>query len=736
MPLIPKLTSNHRAILLLALIVVSFFLPALLVPGKLIAPRAAPWPDIPTNHWPDFVFYAANWRAGRLPVWDPLVGLGRPLAGDPDSLFMYPFDFLFLVLPPALGFNVLEAVHVFLAGLFTFLFLRRGYGMSAVAALFSGLAFAFSPKFMAHLAVGHVGLICGLAWTPAVLFGLKRAFGGSLLAAALAGLALALQLPTHLQVPYYTAAIGSAFWLWHLAPLIAPSVRGSAADRRQLIWLVKVYGVWLTTFALAGASVLLPLLELVPYTSRVNFSLADSNQYALPPPLLITLIAPAQSQFHEWTMFLGVLPPVLAGLAWLGTRRGGLWFFSLLAGFALLYALGTATPLFGFALTLLPGFRFFRVPTRWWFFGGLAVALLAGFGLEALTTPEVRDRLWRWRRRLALAAGIYLIAGGTAAVAYFLLFRNWHGLLILQLMTALGFILLTSLWLRKKIQPRAFQWLLLLLLLLDLFPFAIQHIKLIDPRREFLRATPVLDFVSAQPGLFRVYSTTSNYLSYAAAAERGIETLDGLLSFQIGHTVEAANRATGCEHGQYATSIPSCLGNWPPGALPDAARLGRLNVRYVVTTAPLPAPDFKLALAGNPAVYENLRWQPRVRLLSGGQAEIVNRHAGYYEIKSRSNEEAQLIVSEIWMPGWQAIVDGQRQPVERVEEALVGVSLPLGDHVIQLTYAPLGWRIGWPISLATFIGLALWGILSLLKFSVFTRHASRVTHHVSRITQT
>jgi hypothetical protein len=722
MPLTHKLTSDQRAILLLALIVLGFFLPAFLSTGMLIEPRVAPWPDIPTNHWPDFTFYVTNWRAGRIPLWDPLVGLGRPLPGDPDSLFMYPFDFIFLVLPPALGFNVLEALHVFLAGLFTFWLLRHGYHTSIVPALFSGLAFAFGPKFMAHLAVGHLGLICGLAWTPAVLLGLKRSLEGNLLAAALAGFALALQLPTHIQMPYYTAAIGCALGLWQLLPLVRPSLRGDSVARGQIVWTLKVYLVWLAVFVLAGASTLLPLLELMPYTSRVNFSLADSNQYALPPLLLLTLATPAQSQFHEWTMFLGVLPPVLGGIAWLGGRRSTLWFFTLLAGFALLYALGIATPLFGLALTILPGFRLFRVPTRLWFFGGLAVAVLAGFGLEALTTPEVRDRLWRWRRPLALGAGIYLIAGGAAAIAYFVLFQNWHGVLILQFVTALCFILLTALWLRKKIQRRIFQWLLIGILLMDLFPFAAQSIKLIDPRREFLRSTPALDFVSVQPGLFRVYSTTSSYLSYAVAAERGIETLDGLLSFQMGPAVEIANQATGCENTRYTTSVPSCLGNWPTGAKPDAARLGLLNVRYVVSASPLAAPDFKLVLNGNPAVYENQRWQPRVKLAQEGQVEIVNRYGGYYKIKSSAKGAAQLIVSEFWMPGWQARVDGHASPVERVEDGLVGINLPAGEHDIELTYAPLGWRLGWPISLGAVIGLAVWAILSRFKFkSGFTQ---------------
>jgi len=710
MALVRKLNPDHRALLLLALIVIGFFLPALLLPGRLIWPRSGLGSDIAANHWPDFTFYAAQWRAGRIALWDPLVALGRPLAGDPDSLFMYPFDFLFLVLPPALAFTVMEAAHVFLAGLFTFWLLRRGYGVSTVAALFSGLAFAFGPKVMAHLAGGHMGLISGLAWTPAVLLGLKRAFDGRLPAAALAGLALALQIPTHIQIPYYTAVIGSAFWLWHLAPHLWPSVRGDRAAQRQLIWLVKVYLVWLLAFVLLAASTLLPLLEILPYSSRINFTLVNANQYALPPFLLLTLLAPTKFQFPEWTMFLGVLPPLFAGLAWLGTRRSAFWFFTLLAGFALVYALGLSTPLFGLALALIPGFRLFRVPTRLWFFGGLAVAVLAGFGLEALTTPTVRDQLWQRRRWLAWGAGVYLMGGGTALIAYFVLFRSWHGLLMLQLVTALGLVLLTSLWLRKQIQRQTFQWLLIIVLLMDLFPFAVQHIELIDPQQVFLRSTPALDFVAAQPGLFRVYFTAANP-SYAVAAQRGVETLDGLVAFQIGPTVQVVNQATGCESGTYAAAIPYCLGNWPPGARPDATRLGRLNVRYVVSASPPASTDFKLALNGNPAVYENLRWQPRARLLPSGHAEIVNRYAGYYAIKVNLSEAAQLIVSETWMPGWQARVDGQPLRVEQAEGALLGLSLPPGEHVVQLTYAPLGWRIGWPISLGALISLAIWVIL-------------------------
>ncbi|MBI3763955.1 MAG: YfhO family protein, partial [Chloroflexi bacterium] len=548
---------------------------------------------------------------------------------------------------------------------------------------------------------------------------------GSWLAAALAGLALALQMPTHIQIPYYTAALGSAYWLWHVAPHLWRVIRRQPGEWRRIGQLTLAGVIWLASFAALAAVVLLPLVEILPYNNRADFTLADANRYALPPALLFTLLTPSNFQFPEWMMFPGVSSPLLAAIARLGKRRDAFWFFALVIGFALIYALGTSTPLFGLAFAIVPGLRLLRVPTRLWFFGGLALAVLAGLGADALADAQLRDKLWQYRRGLGGAAGVYFAAGGAALAGNLAMFGRWDGLLALQLITAAIIVALGWGWLSSRIDGAVLQWALIPVVLLDLLPLAGSQIDLVNPRDAFLRSTPALDFVASRKSLFRVYSPAGD-LPYAVAAELGVESLDGLLNFQLAHSASVIREATGCGNASYATAIPPCLTDRLPTAVPDAERLGQLNVRFVLSHSPLNDSDFKLALDGSPAVYENLRWKPRARLtprpslpsedaLTGGResrAEIVSRSAGEYEIAVKAAEAARLIVSEAWAPGWQATSGRQSLAVERAEGALIGVAVPPGDHLIHLFYSPLGWRIGWPISMAALAGLAVWVVTS------------------------
>jgi len=120
-------------------------------------------------------------------------------------------------------------------------------------------------------------------------------------------------------------------------------------------------------------------------------------------------------------------------------------------------------------------------------------------------------------------------------------------------------------------------------------------------------------------------------------------------------------------------------------------------------------------LSAEPGVYENLLWQPRVRVAAQGQATLLTHQAGHYEIQIEASAPAQLILSETWLPGWQATVDGHPRSVQRVEEALIGVSINPGDRMVQLTYNPLGWHIGWPLSALALLGLGVWGGVAWLR---------------------
>jgi uncharacterized membrane protein YfhO len=48
---------------------------------------------------------------------------------------------------------------------------------------------------------------------------------------------------------------------------------------------------------------------------------------------------------------------------------------------------------------------------------------------------------------------------------------------------------------------------------------------------------------------------------------------------------------------------------------------------------------------------------------------------------------------------------GKELKVERVDYLFRGVRVPAGTHIVEFTYRPLSWRIGWIVSLVAFVGL-------------------------------
>src|SRR2546430_5707710 len=64
-------------------------------------------------------------RLGHVPLWEPELFGGMPYIGAGHGDIFYPTSFLRLVLPVATVVNLNFVLHYILAGLFTYLLLRR-----------------------------------------------------------------------------------------------------------------------------------------------------------------------------------------------------------------------------------------------------------------------------------------------------------------------------------------------------------------------------------------------------------------------------------------------------------------------------------------------------------------------------------------------------------------------------------------------------------------------------------
>ena len=88
-------------------------------------------------------------------------------------------------------------------------------------------------------------------------------------------------------------------------------------------------------------------------------------------------------------------------------------------------------------------------------------------------------------------------------------------------------------------------------------------------------------------------------------------------------------------------------------------------------------------------------------------ATIVRYASTYVESQTRSSGPRMLVLTDLYYPGWQALVDGSPAPIYRADYAFRGVPVG-GTHVVEFRYCPLSFLAGAMLSGLTLLGLAGW----------------------------
>jgi len=355
--------------------------------------------DLRHHHIPWRVWAASEWAQGHVPLWNPDVGNGFPLAADGQTgVFYLPNMLLFGLLPVAAAVNISVLGHIGFAaeGMRR---LMNGLGTRGPGALLAAVAFAFSGFMSTH--IGYLGMQNATAWLPwlvaAVIAGRWAPIG---LCAAM------MMVAGHPQIAIIglIAAAAVAVWQGHFRMFLVGTLVAGIAASPQLLATAELLGSSMReggvtdAFAHIGA---LPVAELINGVLPTFFGLDRPADIA-------------QSYFHrgdgywgaganhwEMSFYLGVIVSILAVLGARGQR-----FWLGLAGTAILLMVGS--PLWD-GLRVLPIFDSMRFPVRFSVWLTLAVAVLAGRGLEvALNHPRPRALAWT-------VAGIgSLVAGGLA----------------------------------------------------------------------------------------------------------------------------------------------------------------------------------------------------------------------------------------------------------------------------------------------------------------------------------
>ncbi|MFW5940749.1 MAG: oligosaccharide flippase family protein [Chloroflexota bacterium] len=399
--------------------------------------------------WKQFIRESLS--AGELPLWSPYLFAGSPFLATGQSAAYYPFSVFFLVLPLAKAYGWYTISQLWLAGVFTYLF-ARVMRMRRPSAAMAGLVFQGAGFMLVSAAVFPmiVGAAIWLPLLLASLEMAIRAgssprgAGRTLPWVALGALALGSQiLAGHIEITYYTLLVMAGYAGWRLVSrgvyLAGEQRAGNGADyfgRRLRLRLLKT-SVWLLGLVTIG--IMLGAIQFVPFyeVGQANFregsaSLAEVRGWAFPPRRALTLAAPnffgnpahhsyqdvfsgervpldtnyygepnpngagtsswGIKNYVEGGVYLGILPLLLAFLGlWTWRRRSSgprsaIFFFVVLSFFSLAFIFGT--PLYAILYYGLPGINQLHSPFRWVFPLSLAVAMLAGYGMDYLAASR------------------------------------------------------------------------------------------------------------------------------------------------------------------------------------------------------------------------------------------------------------------------------------------------------------------------------------------------------------
>jgi len=335
--------------------------------------------------YPYWDYRAQTLLTGHLPLWNPYLFMGAPFLANSQAGVFYPLNWPLIVFPAPIAVKISIVVHISITALGAYR-LARALGQSATGALLSASLLALGGYLTAQ--VEHINQLQGLTWFPWLLLGMHKTqfsmhnsyFRQRALPLVHCALCLSLSLLAGHTQSTFISLVGAALYFvvlrLHYLKFESWNLNLSFND------LLLPSSFFLAL--LLSAAQLLPTLELSQHSLRGGgLALREALSFSLHPQLLARALLPGYSRslFSEFVAYPGLvgLALMFVGLKREPTRMALL----LLAAVGLAFALGAFDPLYAL-LAAFPPFNLFRVPARWLFLFAFGVALLAGFGLDAL----------------------------------------------------------------------------------------------------------------------------------------------------------------------------------------------------------------------------------------------------------------------------------------------------------------------------------------------------------------
>ena len=680
-----------------------------------------------------FVAFAAyqyeRFVQGEVPLWNPYNNGGFPFIADTQAAVFYPPRLITIALSNLAGgwsYHALElemAVHVLVYSLLMYTLVRRmtysqrgtvtGGIVTALIASYGGFFTGYPPLQLAILEAG--------IWLSLALIGIfeaskrdRREWRWFILT----GFALGLSwLAGHPQTSWFLTFLLVAYTIY----------------RSRHHWQFAAMGIIIIGMISGGLAAvqLLPGVEYLMHTARVDLTF-DAKGNGFPFRDVLQFVFPGQLSLFS-PLYIGISGLALVIVALRGHVHGTR-FWILTALITLGLSFGANSMIFPALYNVLPGLRYFRGQERAAYLIANSLAIVAGLTtVHLINRSHDEKRAVRWTLTGIIAV---TVAGIALAPTGWLLNEDLAGsqsAAVFATIIAAGTLL--TLWqMLKNPEQQRYQWLLVALIIFDLFSTNMDADSTYDPvpPGEQLSMTPpplVAQALMDSDTPFRVdgfRGLTDNYGSlYQLPDMRGISPLflDG--PFRIIEPDKINPLAWELFAIRYVYSdwqeLP--VDSEITGTGED--RFGPVNLHRLADPRPfayllydvevLDSDEFAHALLSdpnfNPRTTIILNQEPDITvdaIDAESSVEITTFEPERIAVTVDTDENAVLSLAHPHYPGWIATLDGEPIEALRAYGALTAIPVPAGTHEITLVYNPLTYRIGAALSLVT------WGVVGIL----------------------
>lgn len=685
----------------------------------------------------------ARLSQGEIPLWNPFNNGGLPFIADTQAAVFYPPRWItvaFSALGGGWTYNSLQmemTAHVLLYTLIMYAFVRRltlRSDLSHLAALTAAVIIGYGGYTTGYPPL-QLAVLEAAAWLPLSLLGILEGTRRRRPAPrfiALAGFALGLSwLAGHPQTSWFASYLVAAYLAYR--SYAARAGWRAFAGSLTLLGLIAIGATAVTLF---------PGIEYLSQTTREGLGFAAKGN-GFPFRDIAQFVFPGS--VSQWSpLFVGLPALFFVAIALVG-RAPESRFWLLVALVALLHSLGANSAFYYASYNLIPGLRFFRGQERAAMLVANSLAILAALGISAIET-------WSNHGRQKQALAYWLRLSAILSIIAFSLFLAWSAdrsawqdlfeIATRSAVVAAAVYVVLRFFMRepRRLAP---QVALVTVIAFELFSTNIDHPANYDsiPFSEQLSLSPpalvqaVLDDDEGQP--FRVdgfRGLRDNYGSlYGLMDMRGISPLwlhgpemlvyanytDNPLAwelFAVKYVFSGKDRLT----------VPSqviAIGDDPLGTvwlhrLEDPRPFARL---YYIADV-VDSDQWALELMGDTRYHERekivIHQPPKLDLpgaASDGSASVTSFSPEEITLAIDAPANAILSLSLPHYPGWEAQLNGKPSEIIRAYAGLSAVEIPAGQHRLALVFAPRTYAIGALVSLATWIGLALFAILKIWR---------------------